>query len=417
MRFGLTLPHYGFSLPGGEPITFEAVADSARRAERLGFDSVWISDHFFYSFGRYGADPIPIAAIEPLTAIAGLASLTERIRLGTLVLGAPFRHPSIVAKMATTIDAISGGRLDLGVGAGWLEQEFDAFGYRFGSVGERFDALGETLQVLQGLLSGESTSFDGPTVRLRDARSLPASVQPRIPVWVGGKGGPRVLRLAARHADGWNGAWRWTPETYGERAAAARSACEEAGRDPATFRLSAGLYTLLGEDDRTFRATFARGVASMPGDALRGETEETWRADTLSGTPEQAIERVRAFEELGVEEIVVTPGVLPFSEQEPGIVELFAERVLPAFRADRRDTSEPALDALGAAVAVLREADGPLHWTVIQDRALRAGHLDPFTTPNVRKDLLAGLRLGVRDGALVTVDRGVYGLAPRPDDG
>jgi len=417
MRFGLTLPHYGFSLPGGEPITFEAVADSARRAERLGFDSVWISDHFFYSFGRYGADPIPIAAIEPLTAIAGLASLTERIRLGTLVLGAPFRHPSIVAKMATTIDAISGGRLDLGVGAGWLEQEFDAFGYRFGSVGERFDALGETLQVLQGLLSGESTSFDGPTVRLRDARSLPASVQPRIPVWVGGKGGPRVLRLAARHADGWNGAWRWTPETYGERAAAARSACEEAGRDPATFRLSAGLYTLLGEDDRTFRATFARGVASMPGDALRGETEETWRADTLSGTPEQAIERVRAFEELGVEEIVVAPWVLPFSEQEPEIVELFAERVLPAFRADRRDTSEPAVDALGAAVAVLREADGPLHWTVIQDRALRAGHLDPFTTPNVRKDLLAALRLGVRDGALVTVDRGVYGLPPRPDDG
>lgn len=417
MRFGLTLPHYGFSLPEGEPITFEAVADSARRAELLGFDSVWISDHFFYSFGRYGADPTPIAAIEPLTAIAGLASLTERIRLGTLVLGAPFRHPSIVAKMATTIDAISGGRLDLGVGAGWLEQEFDAFGYRFGSVGERFDALGETLQVLQGLLSGEPTSFDGPTVRLRDARSLPVSAQPRIPVWIGGKGGPRVLRLAARHADGWNGAWRWTPETYGERAAAARSACEEAGRDPATFRLSAGLYTLLGEDDRTFRATFARGAASMPGDALRGETDETWRADTLSGTPEQAIERVRAFEELGVEEIVVAPWVLPFSEQEPEIVELFAERVLPAFRADRRDTSEPALDALGAAVAVLRAADEPLHWTVIQDRALRAGHLDPFTTPNVRKDLLAALRLGVRDGALVTVDRGVYGLAPRPDDG
>jgi probable F420-dependent oxidoreductase len=417
MRFGLTLPHYGFSLPGGAPITFEAVADSAIRAERLGFDSVWISDHFFYSFGRYGADPAPIASIEPLTAIAGLASITERIRLGTLVLGAPFRHPSILAKMATTIDAISGGRLDLGLGAGWLEQEFDAFGYRFGSVGERFDTLEETLQVLQGLLSGEPTWFDGPTVRLREARALPRSVQPRIPVWVGGKGGPRVLRLAARHADGWNGAWRWTPETYGERAAAARSACEEAGRDPATFRLSAGLYSLLGEDDRSFRDLFARGVASMPGDALRGETEETWRADTLSGTPEQAIDRVRAFEELGVEEVVIAPWVLPFAEPEPEIVELFAEQVLPAFRQDRRDASVSTPAVLAAAVAVLREADEPLHWTVIQDRALRAGHLDPFTTPNVRRDLLAALRLGVREGTLVAVDRGVYGLAPQHDDG
>ncbi|HEY7761495.1 MAG TPA: LLM class flavin-dependent oxidoreductase [Actinomycetota bacterium] len=412
MRFGLTLPHYGFSLPGEEPITFEAVADSARRAERLGFDSVWISDHFFYSFGRYGADPAPIAAIEPLTAIAGLATLTERIRLGTLVLGAPFRHPSIVAKMATTIDAIAGGRLDLGIGAGWLEQEFDAFGYPFGSIGERFDTLEETLQVLHGLLSGEATSFDGPTVRLREARALPAS-EPRIPVWVGGKGGPKVLRLAARYADGWNGAWRWTPESYGQRARAARQACEREGRDPATFRLSVGLYSLLGQDDRAFRARFARAAASMPGDAMREENEETWRADTLSGTPDQAIERVRAFEDLGVEEIVIAPWVLPFSEQEPEIVELFAERVLPAFRADRRDVPVPGPDALGAAVAVLHEAEEPLHWTVIQDRALRAGHLDPFATSNVRKDLLAALRTGVREGVLVTVDRGVYALAPR----
>jgi hypothetical protein len=174
-----------------------------------------------------------------------------------------------------------------------------------------------------------------------------------------------------------------------------------------------GLYSLLGQDDRAFRARFARAAASMPGDAMREENEETWRADTLSGTPDQAIERVRAFEDLGVEEIVIAPWVLPFSEQEPEIVELFAERVLPAFRADRRDVPVPGPDALGAAVAVLHEADEPLHWTVIQDRALRAGHLDPFATPNVRKDLLAALRTGIREGVLVTVDRGVYALAPR----
>jgi probable F420-dependent oxidoreductase len=331
MRFGLSLPHYGFSLPGGAPITFDAMSEWAVRAERAGFDSIWISDHFFYSFARYGDDPMPIAAVEPLTAIAGLATVTERIRLGTLVLSAPFRHPSIVAKMATTIDAISGGRLDLGVGAGWLEQEFTAFGYAYGSIGDRFDTLEETLQVLQALVAGEPATFDGPTVALRGARLVPAPVQPRIPVWVGGKGGPRLLRLAARHADGWNAAWRWTPKAYGERAAAARAACEVEGRDPSTFRLSLGLYSLLGETDGAFLEAFERGRSSMPGNAMRGETEASWRADTLSGTPEQVIERIRTFEALGVEEIVIAPWVLPFSVPEPEVVDLFAEQVLPAF--------------------------------------------------------------------------------------
>lgn len=332
MRFGLSLPHYGFSLPGNEPITFAAMAEWAGRAERLGFDSLWISDHFFYSFARYGADPAPIAAVEPLTGIAGLATLTERIRLGTLVLGAPFRHPSILAKMAATIDRIAGGRLDLGVGAGWLEQEFTAFGYPFGSAGDRFDALEETLQVLHALWPGEPATFHGRAVTLREARLLPQAVGSRIPVWVGGKGGPRLLRLAARYADGWNAVWRWSPHEFRARAAEARLACEREDRDPTTFRLSVGLYSLLGESDTAFRALFHRGKASMPGDAMRDETEATWRADTLSGTPDQVIERARAFEAIGVEEIVIAPWVLPFSVREPEIVELFAARVLPEFR-------------------------------------------------------------------------------------
>ena len=215
MRFGLSLPHYGFSLPGSAPITFEAMAAWAIRAEELGFDSVSISDHFFYSFGRYGADPQPIASLEPMTALAGLAAVTDRVRLGTLVLCAPFRHPSNLAKMAATIDQLSGGAARSRIGAGWLEQEFSAFGYPFGTVGERFEALEETLQVLEALFSGAPATFDGPTVALRDARLLPGSAQePRIPVWVGGKGGPRLLRLAARHADGWNAVWRWAPEAY-----------------------------------------------------------------------------------------------------------------------------------------------------------------------------------------------------------
>jgi probable F420-dependent oxidoreductase len=334
MRFGLSLPQYGFSLPGGEPITFDAMATWARRAEAMGFDSVWVSDHLFYSFARYGMDDGYLSALEAMTSLAGVAAVTERVRLGTLVLCSPLRHPAMVAKMANTLDGISGGRLDLGVGAGWLEDEFTAFGYGFGTVGDRFAILEETLEVLEALRSGEPTTFDGPTVSLREARALPVSVQrPGIPVWVGGKGGPRLLGLAAAHAVGWNAVWRWSPEAYGERAAAAAKACERVGRDPASFRLSVGLYGLMGEDDAAAQAAFERGRAAMPGGAMDDETYESWRADTLSGTPEQVIERVRAFEAIGVEEIVLSPWVLPFAIHEPEQVDLFVERVMGPLRA------------------------------------------------------------------------------------
>src|SRR5919106_6329517 len=114
MRFGLSLPHYGFSLPSGR-ISFPDAAEWARRAEDLGFDSVHVSDHFFYSFARYGADPSPIDSLEPLTTLAGLAATTERLRLGTLVLCASFRHPALLAKSAASLDLLAGGRLDLGL--------------------------------------------------------------------------------------------------------------------------------------------------------------------------------------------------------------------------------------------------------------------------------------------------------------
>src|SRR5919106_1356359 len=161
MRFGLSLPHYGFSLPSGET-SFAAVADWARRAEDLGFDSVWVSDHFFYSFARYGADPAPIASLEPLTTLAGVAAVTRRVRIGALVLCAPFRHPALLARSASSIDLLADGRLDLGLGAGWMREEFDAFGYRFGEVGDRFDVLEESLEVVRLLFGGGPVTYDGP---------------------------------------------------------------------------------------------------------------------------------------------------------------------------------------------------------------------------------------------------------------
>jgi probable F420-dependent oxidoreductase len=332
MRFGLAVPQYGYSLHDGRPITFDVAADWARRAEDRGFDSVWLSDHFFLSFGRYGADRKPIAALEPMTALAGFAAVTSRVRLGTLVLCDAFRHASLLAKMAVTLDAVSGGRLDLGLGAGWFADEFDAFGFPFGTVGKRFAGLEETLGVLAALQAGSPATFDGPTVSLREARLLPAPVAGRIPVLVGGKGGPRLLRLAAKFADGWNVVWRVNPETYAERVAAARAACEAEGRDPETMRFTVGLHTFVGEDEEAAKASFERGRETFPGGWLDDETWESWRADTLSGSTEQVIERVGELEAIGVDEIVVSPWVLPFAAPEPEIVEMFAARVIAPLR-------------------------------------------------------------------------------------
>jgi probable F420-dependent oxidoreductase len=330
MRFGLSLPHYGFSLPSGET-SFSAVAAWATRAEELGFDSVWVSDHFFYSFARYGVDPAPIASLEPLTTLAGIAAVTQRVRLGTLVLCAPFRHPALVARVAASIDLVSDGRLDLGFGAGWMREEFDAFGYRFGEIGERFDALQESLEVVHALFAGAPVTYDGPTVTLRDAVLAPGPERPPA-LWVGGKGGPRLLRLAARLAEGWNTVWRVSPDGYADMLDGVRAACDAVGRDPATFGLSVGLYSLIGEDETAARAAFERGRAAAPGDAMAADDYGSWRADTLSGTPEQVLERVAAFEALGVRELIVSPWVLPFAIHEPEQVELFAERVIAPSR-------------------------------------------------------------------------------------
>ena len=330
MRFGLTLPHYGFSVPSGET-SFSSVAAWAKRAEDLGFDSVWVSDHFYYSFARYGADPAPIASLEPLTTLAGIAAVTQRVRLGTLVLCSAFRHPALLARVVASIDLLSRGRLDLGLGAGWMREEFDAFGYRFGTTGERFGSLEESLDVLRRLFGGDPVTYDGPTVALREAVLAPAPERGPA-LWVGGKGGPRLLRLAARLADGWNLVWRVAPETYVGKVSDVRAACDGIGRDPATFGLSVGLYSLIGEDEASARAAFDRGRAAAPGDAMAADDYGSWRADTLSGTPEQILERVDAFESLGVRELIVSPWVLPFAIHEPDQVELFAERVIAATR-------------------------------------------------------------------------------------
>jgi probable F420-dependent oxidoreductase len=328
MRIGLAIPQYGFSLPSGT-ISFGDAAEWATRAEQLGFDSVWLSDHLLYSFARYGANDDPIAALEPLTTMAGLAAVTDRVRLGVIVLCAAFRHPTLVAKAAATIDQISGGRVEIGLGAGWLEQEFDAFGYRFGSIGERFDALEDALAITSGLFRGASpVTHEGAAWALHAGGLTPPPVQQPIPTWAGGKGGPRLLRLAARWATGWNTVWRVAPDAYRSAIGDVAVACEEVGRDRGSFRLSVGLCGITGADEERARRTFERGREAFPGDAMRDETWESWAADTLSGSPAEIRERADTFAAMGVDELIVSPWVLPFTVIDPHQVELFAEALL-----------------------------------------------------------------------------------------
>jgi probable F420-dependent oxidoreductase len=330
MRFGLALPHYDFSLPGVRPIRFEALAERAVRAEELGFDSVWVSDHFFLSLARYGGADEPSGSLEPLSTLAGLAVRTSRVRLGTLVLGAPFRHPSVLAKSATTIDVLSGGRLDLGIGAGWYRDEFEAFGYAFGDVGERFSALEDAVETLEALLPGGPVTLEAGRVRLVDAYNRPEPVRrPRPPIWIGSKGGDRALRLVAAHADGWNSVWRWTPEAFGKRMARSRELAERVGRDPGTVRFSVGLYAIVGEDERDLRSRWDAMSAWMPG-VLEGQSIDAWRADALVGTVDEVRERVAAFAELGVEEMIVSPATVPFAVPDESMVELIAGEVARA---------------------------------------------------------------------------------------
>ena len=334
MRIGLALPHYDYSIPGVSPIRFEALAQVAVRAERLGFDSVWVSDHLFASLRRYGGGDERYGSLEPLSTLAALAPLTERVRLGTLVLSAGFRHPAMVAKTVTAIDRLSDGRVEVGIGAGWFADEYRSFGFDFGSVGDRFAVLEETMGYLVALFGDEPASFEGKRFALREAYNHPRPVQePRPPLLVGGKGGPRLLRLAARFADGWNTVWRWTPDAYAKRVAAAREACEREDRDPATLRLSLGLFAVVGEDEADLVRRYELMRERLPAGVVDAAPLEELRRDGLVGTPADVLERLERFASLGVSELVVGPAPVWFALPDPSMLDLLADRVLPAARA------------------------------------------------------------------------------------
>ncbi len=317
MRLGLALPQYDFSLIGeaaeGRPLRFEAIVEVAQRAEDLGFDSLWASDHLSLSIEKYGGGPGEWFAYEPLTLLAALARRVRRPRLGTLVLCEALRPAGVAAKALATLDHLCDGRLDIGIGAGWYEPDYQAIGMDLPPPAERLARLEEAVAVLDALLPGGPATIEGRFHRVRGAVNRPATRQtPRPPLFLGGKG-DRLLALAARRADGWNTCWVWTPAAYRERVATLERACETVGRDPASLRRSLGLYTLVGEDRADLEGRFERMRRQAPGGMLDDVSLEQWREGRLVGTVEEVGEQMAGWEAAGVAELMCCIGPLPFS--------------------------------------------------------------------------------------------------------
>lgn len=205
------------------------------------FESGWTFDHFYPIFSD-STGP----CLEGWITLTALAQATTRLRVGVLVTGIHYRHPAVLANMAAALDIVSGGRLELGIGAGWNEEESGAYGIELGSIKDRFDRFEEACQVLQSLLSKESTTFDGKFYQLKDARNEPKGPQqPHPPICIGGSGEKRTLRITAKYADHWNFVGG-PPEEFARKRDVLASHCADIGRDPAEISLSA--HVRLGAD-------------------------------------------------------------------------------------------------------------------------------------------------------------------------
>jgi F420-dependent oxidoreductase-like protein len=295
-------------------MSYDEQLAQARATERLGFDGWFRSDHFLH---MGAGDPMP-GPTDAWTTLAGLARETSRIRLGTLVSSATFRHPSVLAIQVAQVDAMSGGRVEFGLGTGWFAEEHRAYGIPFPE--RRFGLLEEQLQVITGLWStpvGETFSFAGDHYALDRSPALPKPVQARVPLIVGGGGPSRTPAITARYATEYNRGFVGEDE-IAAAFARVRAACEDIGRDPATLRTSVALPTVIATDDATYR----RRVDAIHADPA------TFAEVNVAGTPENAVEKLRRLRDLGADRVYLQ--LVDARDLEH--VELIATEVLPRLR-------------------------------------------------------------------------------------
>jgi alkanesulfonate monooxygenase len=293
--------------------TYDDQLRVARAAEDLGYDAFFRSDHYL----AMGVDGMP-GPTDAWTTLAAIARETSRVRLGTLVSAVTFRYPGLLAITVAQVDQMSGGRVELGLGAGWYEAEHRAYGMRFPGVHERFDRLQEALEVVAGLWTtptGSTYSHPGPHYPIADSPGLPKPVQqPRPPVIVGGGGRRRTPELAARHADEFNRGFVTVDETA-EQFARVRAACEAIGRAPESLVCSVAQTVCCGLDDTAVKRR---------ADAIGSDPDEL-RATGLAGTPDELVDKIGRFAEIGAERVYLQ--LLDLGDLDQ--LELIASRVMP----------------------------------------------------------------------------------------
>ena len=309
MKVGFILP-LGESPALGRPPSYGEIRGQALQAEAAGFDSVWVYDHLIYRF----PDRPQFGIHECWSILSGLAEATERVELGTLVVCALWRNPALLAKMAITVDEISNGRLILGLGAGWHEPEFAAFGYPFDHLASRFE---EALQIIVPLLKEGKVDFQGKYFSAPNCEMLPRGSRPGGPPVLVASKGPQMMRLTARYADLWNTAWFGRAEAIAERRADMERACAEVGRDPSTLEITVGVNVALGDQGQ---------------DSPNAQDPDR----VLRGSPEEIADQLRAYSDLGVTHVVLGA---PF--------------------AGTPDATGEAIQELGRAISLFRGAAAP----------------------------------------------------------
>jgi F420-dependent oxidoreductase-like protein len=327
MRFGVFVPQgWRLDLVGIDPADHWAtMLQFARRAEAGPWESLWVYDHF-----HTVPEPTEQATHEAWSLMAALAASTERVRLGQMCTCMSYRNPAYLAKVAATCDVISGGRVEMGIGGGWYEHEWRAYGYGFPSAGERLGRLAEGVEIMRQMWTQGRATLDGKHYQVDGAIGRPRPLQPGgIPLWIAGGGEQKTLRIAAQYAQYTN--FDPTPETWQRKSAVLEQHCKDIGRDFGEITRTGNFNVVIGETERDVQAKlgwidshYRRLVSSGQADRAAGQFR-----NGLTGTPEQIVERLRAAEELGLAYAI---GYFVDAALDPTSVELFASRVIPELR-------------------------------------------------------------------------------------
>lgn len=298
----------------GTEAKWQTAVDIAMKVEELGYDSLWVYDHF-----HNVPKPANDAVFECWTTMAAISQKTSRVRLGQMVGCNGYRQPSVLAKITSTVDIMSGGRLDWGIGAGWYENEFDGYGFEFLKPKDRIGMMSEAVQIVRSMWTEPSTSFDGKYYKLDRAQCDPKPLQsPYPPIWIGGGGEELTLRAVARYADCAN--FGGKPDEWAHKREVLKGHCVAVGRDELTIRKT---WT----PELHIRATEAE-IDAEGSRSMWGQSMDDWKAGHLVGTAEQVCEKIQRYIDMGC------TGFVPWTPDYPSTetIERFAADVMPNFR-------------------------------------------------------------------------------------